>query len=168
MEFRNIVETGSLGEVEHEPNDFIWLEQVFGLTIGDPAIQRPGSIKCPLGRTVMYPSTVQHRLTGFELKDKSRPGYVRALGFFLVDPNIRIISTANIPPQRLDWTLDIKGEDEDLKSSMAKVALDNKDKQGPMPTSLTEALELRHKFVEEIVEFAKYQRVAFESRIVML
>lgn len=168
MEFRNIVETMTLGEVEHEPHDFIWLKQVFGLMNGEPAIQHPGSIKCPPGRTVIYPSTVQHRLTHFELKDKSKPGHARALVFFLVDPNIRIISTANIPPQRLDWTLDIKAGDENLKSTMASLALDNKDKKGPMPMSLTEALELRYKFLEEMTEFAKYQHVAFESPVLEL
>jgi hypothetical protein len=168
MEFRNIVETGTLGEVEHEPDDFIWLKQVFGLVNGEPAVQRPGSIKCTVGRTVIFPSTVQHRLTHFELKDKSKPGCTRALVFFLVDPNIRIISTANIPPQRLDWTLDIKAEDENLKSIMASLALDNKDNKGPMPMSLTEALELRYRFLEELIEFTKYQHVAFESPLLML
>lgn len=168
IEFRNIVETGTLGEVEHEPDDFIWLNQVFGLVNGEPAVQRPGSIRCTVGRTVIFPSTVQHRLTHFELKDKSKSGYTRALVLFLVDPNIRIISTANIPPQRLDWTMDIKAEDENLKSIMASLALDNKDKKGPMPMSLNEALELRCKFLEEMLEFTEYQQVAFESPILML
>lgn len=168
MEFRNIVETMTLGEVEHEPNDYIWLEQVFGLVNGEPAIQHPGSIKLTLGRTVMNPSTVQHCLTHFELKDKSKPGSHRALVFYLVDPNIRIISTANIPPQRLDWTLDVKGEDENLKANMACLALSNKDKKGPMAMSLTEALELRYKFLEEMTEFRKYQHVAFESPVLVL
>lgn len=168
MEFRNIVETMTLGEVEHEPHDYIWLKQVFGLANGEPAIQRSGSIKCNVGRTVIFPSTVQHRLTHFELKDKSKPGFTRALVFFLVDPNIRIISTANIPPQRLDWTLDVKGDEENLKENLARLALDNKDKKGPMPMSLTEALELRYKFLEEMIVFRKYQHVAFESPVLML
>ncbi|KAJ5390862.1 uncharacterized protein N7496_001930 [Penicillium cataractarum] len=168
MEFRNIVETGSLGEVDHEANDFVWLKQVFGLANGEPAVQRPGSIKCKVGRSVIFPSTVQHRLTHFELKDKSKPGHNRALVFFLIDPNLRIISTANIPPQRLDWTLDIKGDEDKTKSIMAGLALDNKDRKGPMPMSLLEALDLRWKFLEEMMEFTKYQHVAFESPVVML
>lgn len=168
MEFRNIVETGSLSEVDHEPNDFLWLKQVFGLVNGEPAIQRPGSIKFKVGRTVIFPSTVQHRLTHFELKDKSKPGHNRSLMFFLVDPNLRIISTANIPPQRLDWTLDAKGDDDKTKSIMASLALDNKDRKGPMAMSLLEALDLRCQFLEEMIEFTKYQQVAFESPVVML
>ncbi|KAJ5676107.1 hypothetical protein N7462_009004 [Penicillium macrosclerotiorum] len=168
MEFRNIVDTTTLEEVEHEHNDFLWLKQIFGLENGESAIQRCGSIQCKLGRTVMFPSTVQHRLTHFELKDKSKPGFTRGLVFYLVDPNIRIISTANIPPQRLDWTIDIKDDGKDLKAKMARLALDNKDEKGSMPMSLNEALETRMDVLKEKMEFMRYQHVAFESRVLML
>ncbi|KAJ5093129.1 Protein of unknown function DUF4246 [Penicillium angulare] len=169
MEFRNIVDVDALTAVEHDPNDFIWLKQVFGLENGEPAIQHSGSIRCRMGRVVMFPSTVQHRLTKFELKDKTKAGSTRALVFYLVDPNIRIISTANIPPQRLDWTLNDKAaEGEDLKSAMAKLALDNKDKKGDMAMSLTEALKIREDSLNELIEFMRYQHVAFESKVLML
>ncbi|KAJ6093378.1 Protein of unknown function DUF4246 [Penicillium sp. IBT 16267x] len=169
MEFRNVVDTDMLNDVEHEPGDFIWLKQVFGLENGEPAVQCQGSIRCPAGRVIIFPSTVQHKMTKFELKDKSKPGTNRCLLFYLVDPNIRIISTANIPPQRLDWTLEIaEGEGDNLTSAMAKLALANKDKKGEMPMTLTEALEHRYKFLEELAEFMEYQQVAFESRILLL
>ncbi|KAF7718990.1 Uncharacterized protein PECH_000170 [Penicillium ucsense] len=168
IEFRSHVERVALSEVEHDPQDFIWLKQVFGLCNGEPAIQRPGSIKCRVGRSVIFPSTVQYRFTHYELKDKSRAGHARALVFFLVDPNIRIISTANCPPQRLDWTLDIRGDEEDKKAAMVAIALDNRDKKDAMPMSLDEALQLRYKFLSELIEFTKYQQVAFESLILEL
>ncbi|KAJ5267619.1 Protein of unknown function DUF4246 [Penicillium angulare] len=169
MEFRNIVDVDALTAVEHDPNDFTWLKQVFGMENGEPAIQHSGSIRCQIGRTVMFPSTVQHRLTKFELKDKTKSGSTRALVFYLVDPNIRIISTGNIPPQRLDWTLNNKdAEAEDLNSAMVKLALDNKDNKGNMPMSLGEALEVRKDSLNELVEFMRYQHVAFESRVLML
>ncbi|KAJ5178785.1 Protein of unknown function DUF4246 [Penicillium capsulatum] len=168
MEFRNIVDVDTLASVEHEQNDFIWLRQIFGLENGEPAIQRSGSIKCKPGRVVMYPSTVQHRQTKFELQDKSKKGYTRGLLFYLVDPNMRIISTANIPPQRLDWTLDARSEDGDLTGSMAQLALDNRDKKGPMAMSLNEALSSRIDALKELIEFMRYQHVAFESRVLML
>ncbi|KAJ5787075.1 hypothetical protein N7457_002065 [Penicillium paradoxum] len=159
MEFRNMVETDILGEIEHEPDDLIWLKQIFGLENGEPAIQYPGSIRSTPGRTIMYPSTIQHRFTRFELKDKTKPGTARALVFFLVDPNIRVISTANIPPQH--WG-------EGLKAAMQKVALDNMKDKGNMPMSLEEALQNRVKVLEELQEFTSYQHVAFESNILML
>lgn len=163
-----MAETASLTEVDHEPGDFIWLRQVFGLENGEPAIQAPGSIRAKPGRCIMYPSTVQHKFTRFELTDKSKPGFARALVFLLIDPNIRIISTANIPPQRLDWTMDIPQTGEDLKEAMAKLALDNRSSKGHMPMTLDEALEYRVKVLNEIIEFTRYQHVAFESNILML
>ncbi|KAJ6115996.1 Protein of unknown function DUF4246 [Penicillium sp. IBT 18751x] len=168
MEFRNIIDTGALEEVEHGPNDFVWLKQVFGLENGEPAIQQVGSIKCPVGRTVIFTSMVQHRYTGFELLDPTKPGHLRALVFYLVDPNIRIISTANIPPQRLDWTLDFKDDEGNLTAAMAKLALDHKNDRGNMPMSLNEAQEYRVEALEELIEFMRYQHVAFESNILML
>ncbi|KAJ5194245.1 Protein of unknown function DUF4246 [Penicillium cf. griseofulvum] len=168
MEFRNIVESDTLKEIEHEPNDFIWLQQVFGLQNGDPAIQYPGSILARTGRVIMYPSTLQHKFTRFELKDKTKPGYTRAMAFFLVDPNIRIISTANSPPQRLDWTKNIPETGDGIKEAMQKVALDNMNDRGGMPMSLQEALDARIKLLQEMGEFTRYQHVVFESNILML
>ncbi|OQE41765.1 hypothetical protein PENCOP_c004G03147 [Penicillium coprophilum] len=168
MEFRTMVESDTLAEIEHEPNDFIWLRQVFGLENGEPAIQYPGAIRAKIGRAVMYPTTIQHKFTRFELKDKSKPGCARAMAFFLVDPNIRIISTANIPPQRLDWTKEVPETGEGLKAAMQKVALDNMKSKGDMPMSLEEALDSRVKLLQEMGEFTRYQHVAFESNILML
>ncbi|KAJ5542411.1 hypothetical protein N7535_004831 [Penicillium sp. DV-2018c] len=167
MEFRNIIETDTLSEIEHEPNDFIWLRQVFGLKNGEPAIQMPGTIRARPGRVIMYPSVVQHRFT-FELIDKTKPGYARALVFFLVDPNIRIISTANIPPQRVDWTKDIPETEGGIRAAMEKLALDNLKVKDDMPMSLEEALDLRIKTMQGIKEFTRYQHVAFESKILNL
>ena len=168
MEFRNIVETATLSDVEHNPNDFVWLRQVFGLDNGEPAIQCPGRIRVVPGRTIMYPSTIQHKFTRYELKDKTKPGYGRAVVFLLVDPNIRIISTANVPPQRYDWTMNMESSDNELKSLMSKLALDNMKSKGNMPFTLDEALENRRKFLQEIMEFTRYQHVAFESSILSL
>jgi hypothetical protein len=168
MEFRNMAETATLAEVEHEPNDFIWLRQVYGLANGEPAIQCPGSIRAMPGRCIMYPSTVQHRFTRFELRDKSKAGSARALVFFLVDPNIRVISTANIPPQRLDWTMDVPESGDEPKEAMGKLALDHRNQKGNMPLTLDEALDTRVKVLKEIIEFTRYQHVVFESNILML
>jgi hypothetical protein len=41
------------------------------------------------------------------LKDPTQLGVRKILVFFLVDPSIRILSTANIPPQQSHWLIDI-------------------------------------------------------------
>lgn len=42
-------------------------------------------------------------MTPFTLADRSKPGHRKILALFLVDPHLRVISTANIPPQQEDW-----------------------------------------------------------------
>lgn len=80
---------------------------LYGLPIyrgcaGNPSIG-VGSIKSSPGRLVVFPNVFAHRVDPFELKDKRRPGYRKVVGIFLVDPKTPIISTANVPPQQLDW-----------------------------------------------------------------
>lgn len=36
-------------------------------------------------------------------RTKTKPGHRRFIALWLVDPSQRIISTANLPPQRFDW-----------------------------------------------------------------
>jgi hypothetical protein len=37
------------------------------------------------------------------LIDPTKPGHRRFIALWLVDPNIRIINTANVPPQQMSW-----------------------------------------------------------------
>lgn len=65
--------------------------------------QNLGSISTHEGRLLVFPNTMQHRVNPFSLADKSQPGHRKMIALFLVDPNLRIISSANVPPQRDDW-----------------------------------------------------------------
>ena len=51
-------------------------------------------------------SNSQHRVSPFKLVDPTKPGHRRFIALWLVDPNKRIISTANVPPQQQDWWFD--------------------------------------------------------------
>lgn len=42
-------------------------------------------------------------MSPFELKDKTKPGHRRFVALWLVDPHVRIISTAKVPPQQQSW-----------------------------------------------------------------
>lgn len=55
------------------------------------------------GRWLAFPNVLQHRVGSFGLQDPFEPGHRKILAMFLVDPHIKILSTANVPPQRLDW-----------------------------------------------------------------
>lgn len=48
----------------------------------------------------------QHRVSPFKLIDPTKPGHRRFIALWLVDPTHRIISTANVPPQQMNWYTD--------------------------------------------------------------
>ncbi|KAL1848062.1 hypothetical protein Plec18167_008758 [Paecilomyces lecythidis] len=168
MAFRQTTDTGTISEIKYEPGDSVWLKQVFGLDNGAPAVQEVGSLSTQTGRVISYPSTLQHRIEPLRLIDPTRPGYRRILGLYLVDPNIRIISTANIPPQRLDWT---DGSD-NLQRALSNMSIEDQnrvlERKDGFPFTLEEAHEFRQRQRKERIEFLKYQDVAFTSNHVVV
>lgn len=60
---------------------------------------------------ITFPNTLQHRVSPFSLTDRSKPGHRKILALFLVDPHRRVISSANVPPQREDWLPEERKED---------------------------------------------------------
>lgn len=68
-----------------------------------PEVQVLGQILTREDRLLVFPNVLQHRVSPFKLAEASRPGHRKLLALFLVDPNKKIPSTANIPPQRVDW-----------------------------------------------------------------
>ncbi|KAH6627525.1 hypothetical protein F5144DRAFT_652147 [Chaetomium tenue] len=93
-------------------------ERFYGTTLGAEAdnesVQPYGSVATPEGRLLAFPNVFtminngrlcssQRRVSSFSLQDGTKPGHRRFVALWLVDPFQRIISTANVPPQRLDW-----------------------------------------------------------------
>jgi hypothetical protein len=68
-----------------------------------PANQIVGQVSTREDRLLVFPNVLQHRVSPFTLQDPTKPGHRKLLALVLVDPNITIPSTANIPPQQLDW-----------------------------------------------------------------
>jgi hypothetical protein len=97
------------------------------------------------------------------LEDPSKPGHRKLLALFLVDPNIRIVSTANVPPQQRDWW------SEELKSSgcFKHLAPELQEKVfesvDDFPIGLDEAKEIRLKLMDERKEFVVLQNEGFQS-----
>ena len=105
-------------------DSFKWMEHVFGARLrGDPCIQDYGSVATPQGRLLAFPNVFQHCVSGFRLRDPTKPGHRRFVALWLVDPLIRIISTANVPPQQAEWWADrafghpLSNKDEDEAGS---------------------------------------------------
>lgn len=73
-------------------------------------------MNCEEGRIITFPNTLQHRVSPFTLADPAKPGHRKILALFLVDPHRRIISSANVPPQRDDWLRD--GMEDEIASRL--------------------------------------------------
>ncbi|KAF7908154.1 uncharacterized protein EAF01_003909 [Botrytis porri] len=87
-------------------DSYCWLEQVFGTSLkqgNSPCLQNYDSVETRQGRLLAFPNVFQHKVSSFRLEDPTKPGCRRFIALWLVDPTLRIISTANVPPQRLDW-----------------------------------------------------------------
>jgi hypothetical protein len=90
-------------EPSYEQNDNDGVRNMYGLEDGGALVQDLGSCSTPAGRILAWPNTLQHRVGPVRLVDESLPGKRTICCFFLVDPILRIRSTATVPPQQLAW-----------------------------------------------------------------
>ncbi|KAJ3492053.1 hypothetical protein NLG97_g5484 [Lecanicillium saksenae] len=89
--------------LSYEQDDYESIMATLGIRAKDDTLQDLGRLLTRQGRLVAFPNVYQHRVTPFELKDRSKPGHRKILALFLVDPKIPIISTASVPPQQAHW-----------------------------------------------------------------
>ena len=73
-----------------------------------------------------------------KLVDNTKPGRFRFITLWLADPHMRLISTANVPPQRVDWWADaVLGGSEpqaargNMPPELLRVLVDQIDKKAP-------------------------------------
>ena len=96
----------------------------------------------------------------FGLADATKPGHRKLLALFLVDPNIPIPSTANIPPQQRDWWAQKLNHDGALNKLPQELADRVYDAVRDFPISMERANHER----EELMEERKAQLVETEQR----
>jgi hypothetical protein len=95
--------------ISYEQDRHEFMQQIYGYHDGldthndDIVTQELGGVVSKEGRLISFPNTLQHRVSPFSLADRSKPGHRKILALFLVDPHVRITSSANVPPQREDW-----------------------------------------------------------------
>ncbi|KAF2019444.1 hypothetical protein BU24DRAFT_419067 [Aaosphaeria arxii CBS 175.79] len=171
----------SVGQEEYH-----WLEQIYGTSLGGgsaPCLQNYGEVVTKQGRLLAFPNVFQHRVSPFELKDKTKPGHRRFIALWLVDPNKRIISTANVPPQQMDWWFDEAfGLDSAAReASLAKLPAEirallaekedragstNVDTQGVLPNEVMDIV--RERFRAENGALPMSRREAEEHRLKLM
>jgi Protein of unknown function (DUF4246) len=145
-----------------------WLWEIYGCENEGPCVQEVGSVDCHEGRLLTFPNILQHHVRPFRLADPTKKGHRKILALFLVDPGIRIISTANVPPQQRDWWGEevAKQGGKDGKA-FGKLSTELKDKiideVDDFPIGMDEAKEIRRKLMEERSKYVADSRVAFEK-----
>ncbi|KAK2823870.1 hypothetical protein FQN49_007534 [Arthroderma sp. PD_2] len=164
LAYRHIGDSSDLDDIEYEEEDHYWLEEIFGCEEHGPSMQEIGNVACKEGRLLTFPNILQHRVEPFNLKIPTKPGHLKILALFLVDPNLRIISTANVPSQRADWraeSVSWGGVLEKLPRELFDEVLSHLD---DFPMSMEEAKELRLELMEERKASMVHQENAISRR----
>ncbi|KAH0565668.1 hypothetical protein GP486_000942 [Trichoglossum hirsutum] len=161
LAFRQQSDTSEVDDISYRQDHSDWLEEVFGCERDGPGVQDVGEIICKEGRLITFPNILQHRVNPFRLEDTSQPGHRKILAIFLVDPHIRIISTANVPPQRRDWWAEriiSSGVFSRMAGELQDIIFSNID---DFPIGMDEAKELRLELMEERKKYAVTQNGSF-------
>lgn len=136
---------------------FASLEAYIGVEQEGVAVQDVGSVVTRQGRLLAFPNILQHRVGSFELKDKTKPGHRKILAMFLVDPHFRILSSANVPPQRKDWWSEHVHNTNALSRLPTELFTQVIDMVDDFPMSWEQALEVREKLMEKRSAFVEEQ-----------
>ncbi|UJR21058.1 hypothetical protein I4U23_024158 [Adineta vaga] len=102
LQFRTVIR-----DPDYEQDDRRGVETVYGLVDDTPLNQSLGSIITKEDRCIAFPNIYQHRVAPFQLNEPDQFGERKILVFFLVDPSLRILSTAHVPPQQSHWYTDL-------------------------------------------------------------
>ncbi|KAJ2059111.1 hypothetical protein GGI17_004635 [Coemansia sp. S146] len=62
--------------------------------------QKVGEVDIKDGRCLVFPNTYEHEMSPLKLKNYSEPGHCNMLTFYIVNPSMRIPSTAIVPPAK--------------------------------------------------------------------
>ncbi len=165
LAFRQAADVDEIETTEYEQDDWVWLEKIFGCHNWAPAIQQVGSIETCEDRIITFPNLLQHQVQPFKLADLTRPGHRKILALFLVDPNIRIISTANVPCQQRDWWSQaisscVEGHLVNLPPEIYEKVIDGVE---GFPISSETAKQLREELMKERKSFTLLQDENFRK-----
>jgi hypothetical protein len=157
LSFRHQVDDASAySATDYDQNDHGFLQAIFGCQNEEAAVQFLGSVETREGRLLTFPNILQHQVQPFALADRTRPGHRKVVALFLVDPGIRIVSTANVPCQQQEWWAEKirmeKGPLGELPVELQDKVIDNVE---DFPITLREAKELRLDLMAERKVFVK-------------
>ena len=153
-------------EINYSQYYYDWLPAVFGCENGGPGLQFVGSVDTREGRLLTFPNILQHQVQPFSLVDPTKPGHRKILALFLVDPHVKVLSTANVPCQQRDWW---REHIEELGTGLDRLPPELWDEvfdgvRDDFPISLEEAKDLRLKLMDERKAFVISRDEAFQGQ----
>ncbi|KAG6848056.1 hypothetical protein H0H93_003797, partial [Arthromyces matolae] len=155
LAFRQLCESMDI-HIDYPQGQHDWLPAVFGCDPEGYNTQDVGTVDTPEGRLLTWPNLLQHQVQPFRLADPTKPGHRKIVALFLVDPHIRIISTANVPPQQREWwSTNIRQKQplSNLTSLPLEVQNHIFESVDDFPISLEEAKALRAELMDERKRF---------------
>lgn len=166
LSFRQRV-SGDTTDIGYPQDEHDFMQAVFGLDPDGPTIQGLGSVACLEGRLLTFPNILQHQVAPFSILDTTQPGHRKILALFLVDPGLRIISTANVPPQQREWwSEEVVRTFAQSGTKLSKLSTELKQKvfEGvdDFPIGIEEAKEIRKQLMEERKRYVVDQKTNFE------
>ncbi|KAJ3171275.1 hypothetical protein HDU88_008313 [Geranomyces variabilis] len=78
-------------------------KELFGAIYHGDCLQHYGTVDALEGRCIAFSMLHQYRARPFRLQDPSKPGHLKMLYIYWVDPTAQRLSTADVPPQQIDW-----------------------------------------------------------------
>jgi hypothetical protein len=106
VDFREALDTKDLNNHTNDTLHHDLMSSAYDTKDHGAALQELDQVRLRQGRVVTFPNVTYHRLSRVELRNKKRPGHAKIMVLSLVDPNTRILSTANVPPQQHGWWAD--------------------------------------------------------------
>jgi len=136
---------------DYEQNDYDALQTILDFDPDDDcSTQELGFVTSPQGRFLTWPNTMPHRVNSFELADKTIPGHRRFLVLWLVDPNYRVCSTRNVPPQQHRWWAEAASAKANFASRLPQETVDHIMKEtNEWPMGMEEARRIRLELMKE-------------------
>ncbi|KAM3424135.1 hypothetical protein BST61_g11319 [Cercospora zeina] len=163
LAFREATSVDHLEEKGYEQGEFEHFERVYGAYNDTAAVQDLGRVNTSEGRLLTFPNVFQHRVEPFELADKSQPGHRKILALFLVDPHLRIPSTAHVPPQQKDWWRGLVYGLDRVANLPPELAEQVVESTGDLPFEVEEAKKIRLDLMEERKMFVQDVDTRFQQ-----
>ncbi|KAI0737516.1 hypothetical protein C8Q80DRAFT_1276274 [Daedaleopsis nitida] len=106
LDFRAVVgDEDAASKLPYQQSDHRGFVVAYGFGMNHFLNQTLGQVFAEEDKCVAFPNIYQHCVNEFELEDPSKPGYRKILCFFLVNPDVEILSTTVVPPQQADWSI---------------------------------------------------------------